>query len=152
MSYCTPEKVKSMFRCLDDVTDPAVTDAEIQELIDENCAAINGCLGELYQLPITAVDNPESFLILQKLCKLKTAATLDDILNSYGEADKKPTFGKQAHELLEKICPPKKKGCKRCEPTMKLPDAQFLGANRSGDTIAVQATSGRIFQKGVDTW
>lgn len=153
MSYCTVDQVKSMFRCLDDVTNPAVTDAEIQEFIDEACATMNGCLGELYQLPITEIANPESFKILRKVCRMKVADILDDILNDYGEADKKPMWGKKAKELFKQICPPKDpKTCQRCEPTLKLPDAIFLGANNPGQTINVKATTGRIFEKGQDNW
>ncbi len=154
MSYATVDQCKSMFRCLDTtVTDPAVTDAEILEFIDETCASIDGCINELYSLPITAIDNPKSFLILTKLTKFKVAGILDDILNSYGDADKKPTWHKQGEQLLNKICPPKDpKTCKRCEPVMKLPDASFLGANPKGDTISVKATSGRVFSKGGNNW
>lgn len=152
MSYCTVKQVKSMFRDFDDVTDPAVTDAEIQEFIDEACASIDGCLNELYLLPITSVDNPKSFLILQKITRMKVAAVIDDILNNYSEADKKPSWGMYAKQMLEKICPPKKKGCKRCEPVMKLPDANFLGAQTPGNTIKVQAVDGRTFVKGRDDW
>lgn len=154
MSYATVAQCESMFRCLDtSISDPAVTAAGIQEMIDEACASIDGCINELYSLPITAGPNPKSFLILQKLTKMKVAAVLDDILNSYAEADKKPTWGKQAKELLDKICPPKDpKTCKRCEPTMKLPDATFLGSNTPGNTIKIKATTGVTFTKGGDNW
>jgi len=153
MSYASVDNVKSMFRCLDDsVTDPALTNAEIQEFIDEACATIDGCIGEIYQLPITEIDNPKSFLILKKLTRMKVASVVDDILNDYAEADKKPMWGKQAKMLLEKICPPKKGNCQRCEPSMKLPDAEFIGVNIPGDTIKVKATTGVNFRKNRDDW
>lgn len=154
MSYCTPTQVVSMFRNLDlTITDPAVTEAEIQEWIDENCASMNACLSELYVLPINEIDNPESWKILRKICRYKTAATVDNVVNEYSEADKKPEWGEWAHKMMLKLCPEKDpKTCMRCEPTFKLPDTPFKGANTPGNTIAVKATSGVQFKKGRDDW
>jgi hypothetical protein len=81
----------------------------------------------------------------------KVACIVDDIINSYGEADKKPTWCKKAHDLLEALVP-SKKNCKQCEPTMKLPDAEYLGTSTQRGQIRIAATSGTVFKKGANNW
>lgn len=153
MSYATVDNIKSMFRDFSDNADAAVTDAEIQEFLDDADAIIDAKIGTLYTLPITIGDNPKSWAILRRLESFKVAAIVDDILNSYGEADKKPMWGKRAHELMLELVPPiDKKTCKQCEPTMKLLDATYLGTNMQKSKIKLSQTTEPIFQKGVDKW
>ncbi|NJM55063.1 MAG: hypothetical protein HC841_03325 [Verrucomicrobiae bacterium] len=153
MSYCTKAQVKAMFRNLENSTDPAVTDASLDEFIAEADSSINARLKGVYVLPITEGTNPESFVILRKICRLLVACVVDNILNTYAEADKKPDYCKQAHNLLDEIAPKvDPKTGKRPMPASILPDATFIGMNTLKDTVAVQAVDGRIFQKGVDSW
>ncbi len=107
----------------------------------------------MYQLPITVGSNPESFKILKQLQMFKVACIVDDILNDYSEADKKPMWCKKAQSLMDALVPPiNPKTCKQCAPTMKLPDAPYLGTNSQRSTIKMNPTSGRIFQKGKNNW
>lgn len=91
MSYCTKAQVKAMFRNLENSTDPAVTDASLDEFIAEADSSINARLKGVYVLPITEGTNPESFVILRKICRLLVACVVDNILNTYAEADKNRT-------------------------------------------------------------
>ena len=153
MSYATIDEIKSMFRDWNDTVEPAVTDAEITAYLGLSTSIIDAKIGTLYTLPITSGDNPQSYNILKQIQKYMGACEFDEILNSYGEADKKPTWCKKAMELMTALVPPiNPKTCKQCEPTMKLPDAPYLGTATKKNTISIKATSGRIFTKGGDNW
>lgn len=153
MSYSTIAKVKSLFRDFGGGSDPAVSDSEIQEFLDDAALIINGRIGLLYQLPIILADSPDSYGILRRIETYIVADIVDDILNSYTEADKKPEWGKKASSLLKDISPPldKKRG-KQLEPAMKLLDAVYLGTSTQRNKITIAKTSGAIFKKGVDNW
>lgn len=153
MSYAEPSDVKSLFRDFADNTEAAVTDAEIQLFLDNATLIIDAKIGTLYTLPITLIDNPSSWGVLKQLNMFQVACIVDDILNSYGEADKKPMWCKKAKELLDQLVPPiNPKTCKQCEPTMKLPDAHYTGTPTSKGRLTVSATSGTVFTKGGDNW
>jgi len=152
MSYATIENVKSLFRDFAPNSQAAVIDSEIQEFLDDAHAIINAKIGTLYSMPITELANPESFKILRRLETFKVACIVDDILNSYGEADKKPMWCQKAHELMDMLVPPKGKNCKQCEPVMKLPDAVYTGIAVQKNQIKISSTTGTIFKKGQDNW
>lgn len=153
MSYATTDEIKTMFRDFADNSEAAVDDAELTLFLENTKSIIDAKIGTLYQLPINSTDNPESFKILKQLQMYKVACIVDDILNDYSEADKKPMWCKKAHMLLEALVPSKnEKTCKQCEPTMKLPDAPYLGTATQRGRIKVSATEGRIFKKGADNW
>lgn len=153
MSYATVDNVKSLFRDFADNSDPAVTDTEIQEFLDSAFSIINAKIGTLYSLPISNVGNPDSFEILKRLETFKVACIVDDILNNYSEADKKPSWCKKAKALMYELVPPMDpKTCKQCEPTMRLPDATYLGTSTQKNRISIGPTTGTIFKKGQDNW
>lgn len=150
MSYATPTHVKSMFRDFATSSTPAVTDVEIQEFLDEAALVIDSALQEYYTLTITDVG---ALIILRKIERMMVAGIVDDILNTYGEADKKPGWIKDAKELLFKYAPGRdKQTCKLCVPIMKLPGETFLGTSTTGSTIKIKHDTGVIFEKGVDSW
>jgi hypothetical protein len=153
MSYATPTNVKSMFRNFASGSSPAVTDAEIQEFLDDASNIIDSKIGTTYQLPITIGDNPASFSILKRIEIFMVAAIVDDILNSYGEADKKPIWGKKAEDLLNEYVPKYDKSkCIQCDPTSRLPDAVYLGTSTQRGRIKLNPTSGTTFTKGGNNW
>ena len=153
MSYATKDDIKSMFRNFSDNSEAAVTDTELDLFIDNTTAMIDSRIGTLYQMPITSLLYPESFKVLKQLQMYKIACIVDDILNSYGEADKKPTWCKQFHELMTALVPPiNPTTCKQCPPTMKLPDAVYVGTPEQTNRITLSRTSGAIFSKGGDNW
>ncbi len=153
MSYATIDEVKSMFRDFADNVDAAVTDAEITLFLDNSTSIIDAKIGTLYTLPITIGANPKSFAILKQLQMFKVACIVDDILNSYGEADKKPMWCKKAQTLLKDLVPDiSPKTGRQPEPTMKLPDATYNGTPTAQNKIRVSATTGTQFNKGVDSW
>jgi hypothetical protein len=149
MSYATIAQVKSLFRDFADNADAAVTDAEITEFLDSTEAAINAKLSTLYTLPLTDAD---SLLIVGKVEKYLVAGIVDDILNNYSEADKKPDWHKRGKELLTELVPKRNAKGVQPEPTMKLPGESFLGTSRQRSRIKVSNSSGTIFQKGEDNW
>lgn len=151
MSYSTPSEVKSLFRNFSSNSEAAVEDHELQQFLDDNFSLINSKVGTLYTLPITSGASPESYKILAMIEKYLVAEIVDDILNSYSEADKKPDWGKRARMMLNSIVPDLVKGVQPV-PTMKLIDADYLGTSTQKNRISVAATSGRIFTKGGDNW
>jgi hypothetical protein len=153
MSYATRDEVKSMFRDFADNSEAAVVDTEIDLFLDNTTAVIDSKVGTLYSLPLTLLDNPQSWAILKQLQMYKVACIIDDILNDYAEADKKPMWCKKAKMLLNEIIPPvDPKTCKQCEPTLKLPDAIYLGTPTQKSRMTVSKTSGTIFKKGENNW
>lgn len=153
MSYATKDDVKSLFRNFANNSQAAVTDAKLDLFLENTTSMIDSKIGTLYVLPITEVGNPESFKILKQLQMYKVACIVDDILNNYSEADKKPMWCEKAEELMNMLVPPyDKKTCKQCKPTMMLPDANYTGTITEKSTITVNATSGTIFKKGSNNW
>jgi len=153
MSYATKDEVKTMFRDFADNSEAAVVDTEIDLFLTNTTSVINAKVGTLYSMPITLLTNPESFAILKQLQMFKVAGIIDDILNDYAEADKKPMWDKKAMALLNEIIPPiNPKTCKQCEPTLKLPDAIYTGTATQKNRMTISKTSGVIFKKGENNW
>jgi len=153
MAYATKDEIKSLFRDFADNSEAAVDDTDLDLWIENSTSIIDSKIGTLYATPITEVDNPESFKILKQLQMFKVACIVDDVLNDYSEADKKPMWCKKASSLMNALVPEiNPKTCKQCPPTMKLPDASYLGTSEQKSQIKVSATSGRIFVKGADNW
>tara|TARA_R110001599_G_scaffold203550_1_gene400695 strand:+ start:856 stop:1317 length:462 start_codon:yes stop_codon:yes gene_type:complete len=153
MSYATIDEVKTMFRDFADNSEAAVTDVEITLFLDNSTSIIDAKVGTLYVLPLTEGTNPESFKILKQLQMFKVACIIDDILNDYSEADKKPMWCKKAEALLNALVPPiDPKTCRQCPPTMKLPDAPYLGVPEQRGKMTISNTTGTIFKKGGDNW
>jgi len=154
MSYSTVANVVSLFRNLDlTVTDPAVSSDEIADALNDAYNIINAKIGTLYQLPLTSTDNPESWSILKRLEMWLVAAEIDDILNTYAEGDKKPEWAKKAAKMIDELVPPiDAKTGKQAEPTLKLPDATYLGTKTQRNKVSISNTSGTIFEKGGLNW
>ena len=91
-SFATPADVKACFRNFSITTEAAVDDTKIQSFLDSAHAFVMGKIYTLYQKEITSVDNPESAKMLAQIEAFKVAGIVDDILNSYAEADKKPMW------------------------------------------------------------
>lgn len=149
MSYATETEVKSLFRDFADNAEAAVTTAEITIFLDNTSEVIDAKIGTLYSLPITG---PKSLKILKQINMFMAAGIVDDILNNYAEADKKPTWDKKAMALLLALVPATGKDGKQPEPTMKLSDSEYLGTSTQKGKISVQSTSEPIFKKGSDNW
>lgn len=152
MSYATADDIATMFRNLDlTISNPALSQVEIEQFIEEQEAFINARIGTLYQLPITEANNPQSFKILKLASKYAVACIVDDILNDYAEADKKPQWCKKFTSMMNDLVP-ELKNCKQCEPITKLPDAIYLGTRSQKARISVSQTSTPVFTKGGDNW
>jgi len=152
MSYAAPTDVEALFRKLSTTkTDTAVTTAKIQDWLDNASAMIDARIGKLYRLPITSGSNPQSFKILKQIEAFMVAGIVDDILNTYTQADKKPMWEKRASLILDSYAP---EDCKKdCEPASLLPDAEYLGTSvQKGTFKANNTTSDPIFKKGANNW
>lgn len=155
MSYATPAQVKAMFRNITaNASNQAITDAVLQEWLDEAEGVINSRLKYYYALPITSGSNPQSAVILRKIERLMVACQVDDTLNSYTDKQKKPQYCKQSMEMLDMYAPkPDPKTCKLCEPASRLPDATYLGVQNPDRKFSAQVTdTAPTFKKGVDAW
>lgn len=153
MAYALKQDIKSMFRNFADNTEAAVTDTELDLFIDNSTAIIDAKVGTLYTLPITELDNPQSFKILKQVQMYQVACIVDDILNDYAEADKKPMWCKMAANLLTALVPGiDPKTCRQCVPTMILPDAPYIGTMEQRNRITLSSTSGTVFKKNENNW
>jgi len=149
MSYTTIAQVKSLFRDFADNSEAAVVDSEITEFLNETAEMIDAKLATLYTLPLSDAG---ALLVVGKIEKFLVAGIVDDILNNYSEADKKPEWSKRGHALLNELIPKRTAKGIQPEPTMKLPNEDYLGTSRQRNKIKVSSTSGTIFQKGQDNW
>lgn len=150
MSYATISDVKSLFRNFQDNSDPAVTDASISKFLDNAKATIDSRLYGLYTLPITG---PISLKILSQVEMFLVADIVDNILNTYSDAQKKPQYYKRAMEMLADIAPEKDaKTGKQPEPLTKLYDSTYLGTNVQKGKFKLSSAEGTIIKKGSDTW
>ena len=151
MAYTTIAKVKAMFRNFTgNTSNQAITDATLTEWITAKDARINSRISRYYELPIIA---SESLLILEEISCLMVAHQVDNVLNNYTDAQKKPDYAKQADALLNEYAPLPKDNCKPCEPVSRLPDATYTGLQNDKRRLSVSVTTtAPIFQKGVDSW
>lgn len=152
MSYATPEDVKALFRSFAITTEAAVTDEKIQAWLDTAHSAINAKIGMLYLMPIDEGTMPESWNILKQIESFKVAGIVDDVLNTYSEADKKPLWEKRAMMMINDLVPPLDKNGKQPAPIMVLPDATFLGTPTQQARPRVQPNTTPIFTKGGNNW
>lgn len=152
MSYATTDDVLSHFRNLDiESENAAITPEEMELFLGNAFAQINVRLSKLYNLPITEAKNPRSFAYLKTVQTYLVCCVVDDILNDYSEADKKPQWCQKAEKLLEVIAPMNKNG-KQVQPVSPLPDADYKGTDAQTTGITLSATTGRQFFKGRDQW
>ena len=153
MSYASVNDVAALFRDVDITsTNAAVTIAKITDFLASSTAIINARLNGLYQLPITLEVNPASFAILKQVESFYVASIVDDILNTYSEADKKPTWYKKAMDLLEQVAPKKSSDGKQADPSMLLPDATYLGTQLQKSKVKMSSTDSTVFRKGENNW
>lgn len=153
MSFATPTDVKDLFRHIDTtVTDGAVTDAKIQKWLDSKSIFVLGKVGTIYELPITAGANPLTAKVLAEIEAMLVAATVDDVLNTYAQADKKPQWEKRGLALLAQYVPEKDKDGKQAEPTVKFPDATYIGTISQKGQLKLSSTATPIFTKGGNNW
>lgn len=152
MSFATPAQVKAMFRNFTtNATNQAITDATIQEWLDEANAVILSRLRYYYD---TTNIGSESEVILRKMERLSVACQVDDTLNSYADAQKKPQYCKNFIMMLDMYAPEANKAnCKLCAPSSRLPDTPYLGVQSPGRRFKASVTDvAPTFRKGVDTW
>lgn len=152
-SFATPANVQAYFRDLTiDATDGAVTSAKIQAWLDSKHQYVMGKIYTLYASTITQGANPLSFLIIADIEAMLVVAIVDDILNNYNDAQKKPTWEKRAMALLCEYIPNKNSDGIQIEPSIKLPDATYLGSTKPRGTLKVSSTATPIFTKGGVNW
>jgi hypothetical protein len=150
--YATADDVKALFRNFATSTEAAVTDTKIETWLESAFAMINARIGVLYQLPITDATNPESYKILAQIEAFYVAGIVDDVLNTYSEADKKPQWGERAKYMLNEYAPQLDKNGVQPKPISVLPDATFLGTPSQKNTPRFQPNTTPIFSKGGDNW
>jgi len=67
MSYCTVEDVKSDFKNIQITTTSSVTIEEVEKIIEQECAYINGRICSLYKVPVVEASSPISFEVLKRI-------------------------------------------------------------------------------------
>lgn len=152
MSYSTPEDVKACFRNFAVTTEAAVTDEKIQLWLDNAFAYINSRIGLLYSMPIDETNSPESYKILAQIEAFKVAGIVDDVLNTYSEADKKPMWERRAKLMLDELAPLADSKGNQPAPTAKLPDATYLGTPTQISRPRLQPNTTPIFTKNGNNW
>lgn len=153
MSYASVNDVVALFRDVDITsTNASVTTAKITDWLASSTAIINARLNGLYSLPITSEVSPASFATLKQIESFYVASIVDDILNTYSEADKKPNWYKKAMELLDQVAPKKGSKGEQYEPSMLLPDATYLGTPTQKARIKISSTDSTVFKKGDNNW
>lgn len=152
MSYATPEDVKALFRSFAITSEAAVTDEKIQAWLDNAFSNINSKIGRLYQMPIDETASPESWNILKEIESFKVAGIVDDVLNSYSEADKKPLWEKRAMNILNELAPQLDRDGRQPIPIMILPDAVYLGTSTQKARPRLQPNTTPTFIKGANNW
>lgn len=152
MSYATSGEVESMFRDITIDADSAVSTADMTLFLENTTEIIEAKLSTLYVVPILVGTSPKSFKIVKQIQMNMVAGMIDDILNSYSEADKKPMWAAKAEMMLKSLVPEKDKKGYQPPPSMILPDATYLGTTQQKSGIKLKADSGRIFEKGKVNW
>lgn len=153
MSYASVNDVVALFRDVDITsTNASVTSAKITDWLASSTAIINARLNGLYSLPINSEVSPASLAILKQIESMYVASIVDDILNTYSEADKKPNWYKKAMDLLEQVAPKKGSDGKQSEPSMLLPDATFLGTTVQKSRVKMSSINSTVFLKGENNW
>lgn len=107
MAYTTIAKVQSLFRKLDVDANTAVTTTEVNDMIAEVDAEIDGKLVDHYAVPIV---DASSLLIVGKISRMKVAHLIKTILESTNqlsdrEQEVQTNLEKKADALLLSIIP-----------------------------------------------
>jgi hypothetical protein len=76
-----------------------VTDAEVQNFIDQECAFINGRICTLYQTPIDEILSPISFMILKRINIFLASDRVRHVLYVKTGIDNKDQDSKGLHSL-----------------------------------------------------
>ena len=153
-TFATPADVRACFRNMGTLpTNSEVNDTKIQAWLDAIEVRVMGKIYTLYASAITSAVNPLSVKLIAQIETFFAAAIVDDILNTYSDGQKKPTWEKRAIEMLNELIPPRDKDGRQPEPLTKLPDATYLGTTTVTGQLSVKnITTGPRFKKGENNW
>ena len=157
MAYCTNSDVASLFREITFSSDTAVTDTEVDDIITEVDAEINGLLYDHYEVPIVGT---ESLKIMKMISRYKAGHLVKTILETNEQTSDKvqeiqTNLEKKANELLKKIIPTwDEKCCEWIDPILKLSDATRKATSPDAASLfsAPSNVSGRQITKGGNNW
>lgn len=155
MAYATNSDVASLFRDITFDANTAVTDSEVDSIIEEVEAEINALLYDHYVVPITGT---ESLKIMKTISRYKAAHVVKTILEANEQYSDKvqeiqTNLEKKAMEMLKKIIPTWD-GDQWVDPILNLSDAvRKQTSPKSGSVFsAPNNVSTRQIKKGGDNW
>jgi hypothetical protein len=129
MSYCTVREVASDFKnIVFDSTSSSVTEAEVQAIIDQECAYINARICHLYTTPVLEGTSPVSFMVLKRINIFLAADRVRHILFTKTGRDKSDQDTKGLRSLSR-------------NPKTDLMDI-FKGKLKLGDAVALNECIG----------
>lgn len=157
MAYSLNSEVASLFRDITFSSTTAVTDTEVDNIIDEVDAEINGLLYDHYEVPITGV---ESLKIMKMISRYKAGHVVKTILEVNEQTSDKvqelqTNLELKANELIKKIIPTwDPKCCEWIDPVLKLSDATRKAAGPEATSLfsAPDNVSKREIKRGGDNW
>lgn len=154
-NYAAPADVAALFRDIEFDTDTAVTETEINDIIDEVEAEINAKMTRHYVVPVTGV---ESLKIMKKITRLKSAHMVKTILEAREELSDKvmevqTNLEKKADAMLDDIIPTwDEKCCEWVDPRYELIDAERKQTSPVSGNLFSSNTGTSVIKKGGNNW
>lgn len=81
MSYCEKSDVLADFKSLKiEASGTVITDAKLDNLIDEESDFIDGYITQRYVLPVNEISYPKAFRVLRRICVFRVSERVRNIL------------------------------------------------------------------------
>lgn len=155
MAYTTVAKVQSLFRDLDVNVNTAVTTTEVNDMISEVDAEIDGKLVDHYAVPIVGV---ESLKIIGKISRLKVGHLIKTILESTNQlSDREQEFQtnleKKADKMLDDIIPTyNSQNNTWIDPILQLQDASAKAKTPKTGNLFQSNVRAAVIKRGGTNW
>ena len=94
MSYCTIAEVAADFKNIEFTANSSVTDSEVQAIIDQESAYIDGRICHLYKTSVDELFSPISFKILKRICIFLASDRVRHILYTKTGMEEKDQYTK----------------------------------------------------------
>lgn len=148
MAYAVVADVASEFKDIEFASGTTVTDTEVTEFITQAEALINSFVAKRYQLPITLVDNPDSFSIL-KWCSVTLVAERVRAIMEVKETAEEVTQGGRRKTPADKV---KDKLKAISVGDIELHDADKISSGSGVGSFSAACDDPFTFERGKDQW
>lgn len=149
MKYCTAIDVQSDFKNIEFSETSSLKLSEVEEIIEQESAFINGRISHVYKVPVIVANSPISFSILKRICVFLASDRVRHVLEvkTGHKATEQETKGERSLSRN-----PRKDLDDILTGKLKLADAESISGSVGFDTSDLVDCSTKVFDTNKQQW